>query len=231
MSSSASPAPDDAVRRVLLTGFEPFDGAARNPSWDLAEELRRRAERGESAAAQQVQTLLLPVEFDAAGALLRRRLDELAAADRSPDLVVALGLADGTEAVHLERVGLNLRDARIPDNAGDQPVDVPVVDDGPGARFSTLRLKAADRRLTAAGLPAALSLSAGTFVCNDVLYSLLDHLDSTSAEIRGGFVHIPDLHASDSPVSFDQAVQIVELVIDESLRPEPDAAVAAGTLH
>ncbi|MDO5493188.1 MAG: pyroglutamyl-peptidase I [Nesterenkonia sp.] len=229
-----------APRRILITGFEPFDGADRNPSWDLADELRRRADRGVSTVASErsadgesleLHTLLLPVEFGPAGTRLRARLDELAAAGEAPDLVVALGLAAGTEAVALERVGLNLRDARIPDNGGTQPIDEPVVDGGPEARFATLRLKASLARIAAAEIPVHLSLSAGTFVCNDVLYTLLDHLDRTGADARGGFVHVPDLHSPDSPVTFDQAVQAVEMLLAESLHPIPDAVAAAGALH
>lgn len=236
-------------RRILITGFEPFDGAERNPSWDLAEQLRTRAEAGELTAQAEaeapltLETLLLPVEYEAAGTLLRTRLDELTAAGDPPELVIALGLAGGTAAVRLERVGINLRDARIPDNAGAQPADQPVVVDGDGALFSTLRVKAAAARITAAGIPVELSLSAGTFVCNDVLYTLLAHLldhrrrtesaatRSEPAASRGGFVHVPDLHAEDAPLTLDQAAQAVDLIIAESLRPEPDADTPGGTLH
>lgn len=238
------PGPRPTGHRILITGFEPFDGADRNPSWDLAEELHRRAQKdGLIVQAQlrdtgdelQLHTLRLPVEFETAGTLLTAQLEGLAAAGQRPDLVVALGLAGGTAEVRLERVGLNLRDARIPDNAGAQPLDEPVRADGPGALFSTLRLKAAHARIVDAGIPVALSLSAGTFVCNDVLYMLLDHLRHTrrtgQRDVPAGFVHVPDLHAPDGAVTLEQAAQAVDLLLVESLRTGPDAPTATGTLH
>lgn len=234
------PASASAPRRVLITGFAPFDGADRNPSWDLAEQLATRAAAGElvaqseaesSGAALELQTMLLPVEFETAGALLCTRLEELTRAGEMPEVVVALGLAGGTDAVALERVGINLRDARIPDNAGSQPVDEPVRAGGDGARFATLRLKAAHARIAAAGIPVRLSLSAGSFVCNDVLYTLMDHLSRTGADTRGGFVHVPDLHAAQTSVSLEQAMHAVDLLIAESLHAGPDTATPGGTLH
>ncbi|MGJ9374086.1 pyroglutamyl-peptidase I [Nesterenkonia sp. CF4.4] len=215
-------------RTVLLTGFEPFAGMDHNPSWDVVAELAAVAER-QGLHAQQVhgalavRTALLPVEFSASAA---RLLEQITAC--APDLVIAVGLAAGTEAVRLERVGLNLRDARIPDNAGHQPTEEPVVSGGQPALFSTLRLKSAHAAIGAAGIPVALSLSAGSFVCNSLLYSLL-HTVPTS--VPAGFVHVPDLTREDSPVSRAQAVQALDLLITESLRPEPDLQAPGGQLH
>lgn len=218
----------NSARTVLLTGFEPFAGMDHNPSWDVVTELAAVADQVGLHAQQvhgevAVRTALLPVEFRASAERLSEQINACA-----PDLVIAVGLAAGTETVRLERVGLNLRDARIPDNAGHQPTEEPVISSGQPALFSTLRLKAAHAAISAAGIPVALSLSAGSFVCNSVLYSLL-HAVPTS--VPAGFVHVPDLSRDDSPVHRTQAVQALDLLITESLRPEPDLQVPAGQLH
>ena len=216
------------ARTVLLTGFEPFAGMDHNPSWDAVEELAGAAARSQLRAQEvhgdlDVHTALLPVEFGASAELL---LEQMTAT--VPDLVIALGLAAGTETVRLERVGLNLRDAQIPDNAGHQPAEAPVVPGGPPALFATLRLKAAHAAISAAGIPVSLSLSAGSFVCNSLLYSLLHTVPDS---VPAGFVHLPDLSSEGSPVSLAQAVHALDLLITESLHPRTDLSVPAGLLH
>lgn len=216
------------VRTVLLTGFEPFAGMQHNPSWDVVAEVAASAERT-ALRAQEVHGELtvhaarLPVQFRASAELLEEQI-----AATAPDVVICVGLAAGTEAVRLERVGLNLRDARIPDNAGHQPSEEPVVPGGPAAMFSTLRLKAAHAAISAAGIPVTLSLSAGSFVCNSLLYALLH---AAPGSVPAGFVHVPDLSRADSPVSRTQAAQALDLLITESLHESPDLQVPAGTLH
>lgn len=224
---------------ALITGFDPFAGADHNPSWDVAEQLAARAEQGRLAAQAEHPGLILrarrlPVVHGTALETL-----DAAIAAVAPDVVISLGLAGGTDAIRLERVGLNLRDARIPDNAGAQPVDEPIVDDGEPALFSTLRLKAAHARIAAADIPVRLSLSAGSFVCNEVLYGLLHRLggarqaahDGAPSPIPGGFVHVPSLREADCPVSLEQAVEAVDLLLAESLHDRPDAERPGGALH
>ncbi|MCH8570947.1 pyroglutamyl-peptidase I [Nesterenkonia sp. AY15] len=218
----------NSPRTVLLTGFEPFAGMDHNPSWDVVAELSEAAGRGALRAQEvhgdvTVRTALLPVEFHVSAELL---LEQMAVA--APDLVISVGLAAGTEAVRLERVGLNLRDARIPDNAGHQPTEEPVVPGGPPALFATLRLKAAHAAISGAGIPVALSLSAGSFVCNSLLYTLLH---AAPASVPAGFLHVPDLSRAGSPVSRAQAARAVDLLITESLHQGPDLQVPAGLLH
>lgn len=222
---------------VLVTGFEAFGGMGHNPSWDVASEVAARAAAGTLTAQRsqrhpgqmQVQALRLPVSYSRAGDTLSAAID--AAEYRPPDVVIALGLAAGTQTVRLERLGVNLRDARIRDNDDAQPRDEPVVPGGEGALFSTLRLKAAQQRIAAAGIPVGLSLSAGSFVCNDVLYTLLHHLRARALAASAGFVHLPDVRDPASPVSPEQAVDAVDLLIDESLRDGPDVAQPGGALH
>ncbi len=165
---------------ILLTGFEPFDGAASNPSWDLASALH-----GELIEGHAVQALQLPCVFDAAGGVLQQALRR-----RRPALVLALGLAAGRDAMTPERVAINVDDARIADNAGAMPLDRAIVAGGPPAYFSTLPVKAMVAAMLAEGLPAAVSNSAGTYVCNHVFYRLM-HALRRRAGVRGGFMHVP----------------------------------------
>lgn len=169
------------MARVLLTGFEPFGGEAVNPSWQAAQAVAAAPPEGLSVTAVQ-----LPCVFGESIAALRSAVAEV-----TPDLVVCLGQAGGRPGVTVERVAINVDDARIPDNAGAQPIDVPVVPGGPAAYFSTLPVKACVAAMREAGVPAALSNTAGTFTCNHVAY-FLGHLIATELPgVRGGFVHVP----------------------------------------
>lgn len=205
---------------LLLTGFTPFAGADVNESWEAV----RRAAAPLRSDGLTVETLELPVEFGRAG-------DLLAAAVRRhrPRLVIAIGLAAGREGITPERVAVNVRDARIPDNAGASPVDEPVAADGPVGYFSTLPLKAMVAALAADGIPAAVSQTAGTYVCNDVFYAL-QHLlatDSSLDGIRGGFVHVPSASVVDSPTTARALVRMAEV----ALRVEVDVPLAGGAEH
>lgn len=166
---------------ILLTGFEPFGGEAINPAWEIA-----RALDGETLGPARIVARKLPCVF---GQSLRV-LDE-ALAELQPGLVLALGQAGGRSDLSLERVAINVDDARIADNAGGQPIDMPVLAGGPAAYFSTLPIKAIVHGLRAAGLPASVSQSAGTFVCNHVFYGLQHRLAGSG--VRSGFLHIPYL--------------------------------------
>lgn len=167
--------------RILLTGFEPFGGEAINPAWEVA-----RALDGEQLSGALVQARQLPCVFGRAREVLAEALRET-----EPQLVLALGQAGGRCDFSVERVAINVDDARIADNAGQQPVDQPVVPGGPAAYFSTLPIKSMVSGLRAAGLPASVSQTAGTFVCNHVFYALQHLLAGTAA--RSGFMHIPYL--------------------------------------
>ena len=169
------------MKTILLTGFEPFGGDAANPSQDVA-----RILNGETIAGHTVVGALLPCVFGAALGELR-----LQARSCAPALVVCLGLAGNRAAITPERVAINVDDARIPDNAGLQPVDRPVIRGGPAAYWSTLPVKAIVAELRRQGLPAEVSQSAGTFVCNHVFYGLMHELAVRRPGVRGGFIHIP----------------------------------------
>ena len=168
---------------ILLTGFEPFGGESVNPSWEIA-----RALDGWACEGHAVRAVRLPCAFGDA----LRTLDEALAAHR-PELVVCLGQAGGRAEISIERVAVNVDDARIPDNLGRQPIDAAVLPGGPVAYFSTLPIKAVAHDLREAGVAAAVSNTAGTFVCNHVFYALMHRLATAPAlaRARGGFVHVP----------------------------------------
>ncbi|MDF2992034.1 MAG: pyrrolidone-carboxylate peptidase [Microbacterium sp.] len=206
---------------VLLTGFEPFAGDATNPSGDAVRLVGDRW-TGEERLVVEV----LPVSFVASAARLRRLLDE-----HRPDLVIATGLAGGRTQVTPERIAINLADARIADNDGDQPVDRPVVAGGPAAFFATLPVKAITAALNDDGIPAAVSHSAGTFVCNHVMFTALDAVDPG---VRAGFVHVPYARESApegaASLPLDDIARALELTVRTALEVRDDIAAPGGTL-
>lgn len=218
--------PQTAVN-VLVTGFEPFEKDTVNPSWEVA-----RALDGWRHAGATVHGVCLPCVFDRALA----SLDAAMVAHR-PSLVVCLGLAGGRTEVSVERVAINVNDARIPDNAGQQPVDTAVVAQAPAAYFATLPIKAIVRDLRAQGFPAAVSNTAGTFVCNHVFYGLMHRLAAHGGAVRGGFVHLPYLpeqaaqHAGAPSMALDTQVQALRALIRTALTVHEDVIETAGRLH
>lgn len=220
MNTAASP-------RILVTGFEPFGGQRLNPSLEVA-----RALDGEVIEGASVVGLELPCVFDQALVQLRAAL-----ARHTPAVVLALGQAEGRCDVSFERVAINVNDARIADNAGAQPVDTPVMTGQANALFSTLPIKRLVAGLRAAGIPASVSSSAGTFVCNHVFYGLQQALDGQG--VRSGFVHLPLLPVqaaswngpSMPSMALDLQVQGIRLAAALTLRHADDLALAEGTLN
>lgn len=165
--------------RVLVTGFEPFDKSAYNPSQAIAEGLR-----GLDLPGVELRCQVLPVEFQRASAALCEVIDAW-----SPKVVIAFGQAEGRGQITPERVAVNLIDARIPDNAGFRPQEQAIATDGPAAYFSTLPVREMVRALQEEGIGASVSMTAGTFVCNDLFYAMQHHC--RGLDIRSGFVHVP----------------------------------------
>jgi pyroglutamyl-peptidase len=164
---------------ILVTGFEPFGGQSLNPSWEVAHALH-----GWTLEGAQITSVQLPCVFAQALPALQQAL-----AQHHPDIVLALGQAEGRCDFSVERVAINVMDARVADNAGAQPIDVPVIAGGPAAYFSTLPIKSLVAGLKAAGFPASVSQTAGTFVCNQVFYALQHTLAGLG--VHSGFVHLP----------------------------------------
>lgn len=169
------------MEKILVTGFEPFGGEHTNPSWEVVKALPR------TIAGRSVVRERIPVSFR------RGPAAALAAIQReSPSIVLCVGQAGGRAKVTPEFVGINYADARIPDNDGEQPQGRRLSPGAPDARFSTLPVRAMAQVMVDAGVPAAVSHSAGTYVCNAVLFSVLDALFSSRSTARAGFVHVPN---------------------------------------
>ncbi|QGW66856.1 pyroglutamyl-peptidase I [Lysobacter soli] len=211
---------------VLLTGFAPFGGESTNPSWEAVQALE-----GEVVAGHRIVARCLPVEFDASLHALQQALDELV-----PSLVICVGQAGGRAQMSLERVAINVIDARIPDNAGAQPIDEPVAADGPAAYFTSLPIKAMLAALRNAGFPAEISQTAGTYVCNHVFYALMHALRGLPG-VRGGFVHIPyspaqaALHAGAPSLPSTVVAQALRLAVGIALTVEHDVRMGGGATH
>jgi len=209
---------------ILVTGFEPFGGDSLNPSQRIAEALA-----GTEIDGARVHAEVLPCVFGASIAALHEALEQV-----RPAITLCLGQAAGRDGLSIERVAINVDDARIPDNAGASPIDVPIVRDGPSAHFATLPIKAIVANLQRAGFTASVSQTAGTFVCNHVFYALLHRLRGTEA--RGGFLHVPLLPEqvrAESPapsMPLDRMVQGVRLALAVSLRERADLRTSGGTI-
>lgn len=209
---------------VLLTGFTPFDGAKTNVSWQVAQSLDGSIIDGKVIVAAQ-----LPTEFDQS---LERLTDLIQ--QHHPVMVVCLGQAGGRSAISLERIAINVADARIPDNAGAQPVDKPVVSGGPPAYFTGLPIKAMLQSLQQAGIAGEVSQTAGTYVCNHVFYGLMHSLERRRAlkGVRGGFIHLPFLPEQGTPCMTMEDIQRgLRTVIACALATEQDVKIGAGTEH
>jgi len=169
--------------KILLTGFEPFNKSPINPSKQVVEALA-----ADGVPGIDFETAILPVDSELGPAVLLQVVDTV-----QPEAVLCLGQASRRAVISIERVAVNLLDFRIPDNAGNQVSDQPVVPGGPAAYFTTLPVREIFETLKEKGIPAELSLSAGAYLCNQVIYQLLHHLQSREMNIPAGFIHLPDL--------------------------------------
>ena len=173
-------------RKLLITGFDPFGGASINPAWEAVKLLP------EIIADFEVHKLEIPTVFGLAAQKVLEKADEV-----HPDVILCIGQAGGRACVTPERIGVNIRDAKIPDNAGNQPLGQFVAEEGPAAYFATVPVMDMADAIRAAGLPGQVSNSAGAFVCNDTLYSLLHHYSGTGVKV--GFIHVPWLPEQGTP--------------------------------
>ena len=209
---------------ILLTGFDPFGGGAHNPSWLIAQALHGQRMAGHSVVAAQLPTVF--------GQSLQR-LQSLVQAHQ-PALTLCLGLAGGRDALSIERIGININDARIPDNGGAQPIDTPVQPGGPAAYFASLPIKAMLRAVQRAGVPCEVSQTAGTFVCNHVLYGLMHLLAQGRGPqgARGGFVHVPWLSGQGEPhLPLRDMVRGIHAALWAAVLAPQDIALQAGATH
>ena len=192
------------MSKILVTGFEPFATSSLNPSAEIVKALK----------GDDLVTAILPVVFGQASAQLRELIDL-----HKPRAVLCLGQAEGRSEMTPERIAINLDNARIADNAGNQPLEQRIMADGPDGHFSTLPIEKMVASMKAAGIPASISLSAGTFVCNHIFYVLQDYLKDSS--IKSGFMHVPlmDEQRKEFPalptMPVRQMIAGVEIALDE----------------
>lgn len=190
------------MKKLLITAFDPFGGSNINPSQLAVEALP------DTASGFLLKKLVVPTVFGAAADQILGAMDAF-----EPDVVLCIGVAEGRNAVTPERIAVNIRDARIPDNAGNQPLGEFVMADGPAAYFATVPVCAMAAAIEAKSIPSRVSNSAGTFVCNDVMYSVLHRCIGTS--MRAGFIHVPALPGSDKPsLTLEQIVEALLCAIE-----------------
>ena len=199
--------------KILVTGFDPFGGQSVNPAYEA---VRLLPDQIRTAAIIKAQ---IPTIFGQGADLLEQLMEV-----HKPNAVLLVGQAGGRSAISVERIAINVRDASIADNAGAQPVDQPVVPDGPAAYFATIPVKQIIRKVQDAGIPCRISDSAGTFVCNDLMYRMLHHIDVRHLQAIGGFIHVPYLpqQAAALPgqapsMSLEMIVQALHLALEEIL--------------
>ena len=214
------------MRNILVTGFEPFGGEPVNPALEAIKRLEGRV-----VANHIIVTRAMPVvRFLAIDAILKH------IQETDPVLIMAVGQAGGRLEITPERVAINVDDYRIPDNGGLQPVDEPIVANAPAAYWSTLPIKAMVAAMKAAGIPASVSNTAGTFACNHLFYGLMHHLAQSGDKVRGGFVHIPYLPeqaarlGAQPSMSVDTIVNGLEIALKTALISLQDIKQTGGTI-
>lgn len=189
------------MEKLLITGFGPFDGHAVNPSWAAVAQLPAVIDNYELCK------LNIPTLFGTAAGMILEK-----AAQYRPDVILCVGLAGGRDAVTPERIAINIRDARIPDNSGRLCSGERIAPDGPAAYFTTVPVERMAQAIRDRFIPAAVSNTAGTYVCNDVLYTLLHHFDGTATRV--GFIHVPNIPEQGTPnLPLDRTVEALTAAI------------------
>ena len=214
--------------RILITGFQPFGGETMNPAYEAVKLLPQQID-GASIVKREI-----PVVFNEGAEVVRQAIK-----DEQPDIVICVGQAGGRAGITPEFVGINYADARIPDNAGNAPLSQSIHPDGENAYFTTLPVKAMVTAMKAENIPAAVSYSAGTYVCNDVMYQLLYYINTEFAEhsIRGGFIHVPfcEEQVVDKPgtpaLPLTTIAKGLELCIKAAIHNETDIIEIGGTIQ
>ncbi|KXJ37719.1 pyrrolidone-carboxylate peptidase [Bacillus spizizenii] len=212
-------------KKVLITGFDPFDKETVNPSWEAAKQLNGLETDEAIITAEQIPTV-----FRTALDTLRKAIQK-----HQPDIVICVGQAGGRMQITPERVAINLADARIPDNEGHQPIDEEISPRGPAAYWTGLPVKRMTAKMKENGIPAAVSYTAGTFVCNYLFYGLMDHISRTP-HIRGGFIHIPfipeqTIDKTAPSLSLDTIVRALRIAAVTAAQYDEDLKSPGGTLH
>jgi pyroglutamyl-peptidase len=211
--------------KVLITGFNPFGGEKINPSFEAVRKLEA------VIAGAEIVRIEIPTVFNKSIMEL-----EKAIVKENPDIVICVGQAGGRFDLTIERVAINVDDARIPDNEGNQPIDKAIFETGENAYFSSLPIKAMVEEIREAGIPASLSNSAGTFVCNHLMYGLLHLINTKYPSVRGTFIHVPFIPAqvmskSNTPyMELEKITEGLALAIKAAIENKEDIKTVLGTI-
>lgn len=198
--------------KVLVTGFDPFGGEKINPSFEAVKRLPDKIQNAE------IIKLEVPTVFYKSIEILRSKMCEI-----QPDIVICTGQAGGRSHISVERVAINIDNAKIEDNEGNKPIDKPIFFDGENAYFSNLPIKKIVEGIKEIGIPAEISNSAGTFVCNHLLYGLMYYIQKDFKKTLGGFIHVPYLpeqvlEKRNTPsMSLDNIVRALEKAVEVSM--------------
>lgn len=211
--------------KILITGFDPFGGENINPALEAVKKLP------DTILGQEVIKIEIPTVFRKSLEKIEENIQK-----HNPDVVISVGQAGGRFGVTPERVAINIDDARIKDNEGNQPIDIKIFEDGENAYFSNLPIKAMVKEMTDNGIPASVSNTAGTFVCNHVMYGILYLIDKKYPNIRGGFIHVPYIPSQvttkpNTPsMSIDDIAKGLELSIKAVIENSSDIKTVGGTI-
>lgn len=212
--------------KVLVTGFDPFGGEPINPAWEAVKAMK------DTIAGAEIVKMQIPTVVGKSIEKIHRKMKEL-----QPDLVISVGQAGGRFGVTPERVAINVTDARIPDNEGNQPIDEPIFPDGPAAYFSNLPVKAMVQAIKDAGYPSVLSNSAGTYICNHVMYGILYYIEKEFPNVRGGFIHVPYAPSqvvnkpSTPSMALADITASLEAAVAAAISSKEDIRAVGGEIH
>lgn len=210
--------------KVLITGFDPFGGESTNPAYEAVKAIPE-------IEGVDLIKLEIPTVFKASKDVLQEAIER-----HQPQIVICVGQAGGRSHVTIERLAINVDDARIPDNQGGQPIDEAIVTGGPAAYFSNLPIKAMAEAIKAGGLPGGVSNTAGTYVCNHIMYQLLHMIHTTYTSMKGGFIHVPFseyqvLQRMGQPSMYLPSItEALRLAIVAAVTTEEDIKASGGTI-
>lgn len=212
--------------KVLITGFDPFGGESINPAWEAVKMMK------DEIAGAEIVKMQIPTVVGKSIEKIHDKMREI-----NPDVVLSIGQAGGRFGVTPERVAINITDARIPDNEGNQPIDAPIFADGPAAYFTNLPVKAMVESIKNAGYPSVLSNTAGTYICNHVMYGILYYIDKEFPNVRGGFIHVPYAASQvvNKPGTPSMAIADItaslEAAVQAAVENTQDIKVIGGEIH
>lgn len=212
--------------KILITGFDPFGGEPVNPALEAVKLMK------DEIAGAKIIKLEIPTVFRKSV----EKIHEMMKAEQ-PDVVLSIGQAGGRFGVTPERVAINVDDARIKDNEGNQPVDTPIFTDGEAAYFSNLPVKAMVEAIKNKGLPSTLSNSAGTFVCNHVMYGVLYYIHKEFPNVRGGFIHVPFItdqvvtKPNVASMALADITEALESAVEVIVKNQKDIHAIGGEIH